>query len=347
MANVYDDIANEPYDDDFGGEHKGSGSGSVFYKYKVWNPDPKITYDNPDVPPEQRVSRTPGVVMATSRKAGGKWERSVEIVPTVRAVILYNSSGREVKVLEKGKPCIKCSSHDGIHPSMKIREPFCRDATADDIATLISGWSDMNQAKIEARVKEVTEGGKLSMCSIKTATGFIPLCPHAKKNPRTGAKAICKQHVTVKCWDVERQREFTMTLTGSSMDNGPKFISPFYEFYNFLRQHGKEVDGKKRGLPSFAFEVEMSSMTQGPYYLLNVKNYQPIVDAEVRGEMKRKAEAAREGYLKGSMYVPKEEYEKSRASAPAAPPVAPSAPPPVTIRTEPTAPSFDDDDIPF
>ena len=338
----------DDYDDDFTGEFKGKASGPYLgHKYKVWNLNPQWKSDPQvaDSPKSQPI--TPGIVMKTMKKDGSQWSHTEEIVPVVRAVILFNSSGRQVETREKGKMVIKCSSHDGVHPSMNVKEPFCRDATAADIATLVGNWREMDQAKIEAKVQEVTDGGKLSFCSIKTNSGFITLCPHAKKDPRTGAKAICKQHVFVKAYDLDREREFTMQLTGSSIDTGPKFISPFYEFFDWMRnQPLVTVNGQGRQAPCFVYEVELASMASGAFYLLNVKNYKRLPE-EKWGTMKSMAYAAKDAYQKSSMRLSKEEYDKTRKPAvPANKPEAPAVTAPV-VNTTVNSVSFDDDDIPF
>lgn len=349
---IIDQIGSEEYDRDASGplnygasSQTAYDSNRTYYKYKVWNPNPQ----------KPTTDKTPGIVcraIATTKKGDGTFEKSSTqtIAQTVRAVILFTSAGRQ---LARGKDKnfqIVCSSHDGATPSIRIDEPLCRKTTAKDVAAVISTWKGFDKAKVDAKVTEVTQGSdKLAICGMKAAGGFISLCPFARKDPVTGTQGACKQHIFVRAYDIDAKREFTMELTGGSMAYG-KFIAPFHEFMRYLRTGGPLVDGKPKGLPSYAFTVELSAVENKQFFILNVKNWKPIAQAENREEMKKMALAAKEAYEKQALRLSKAAYDAAKkANAPKE--AAPAAVvPPSLVAAAPVKQeevSFEDDDIPF
>lgn len=296
--------------------------------YKVWNPNPT-----------EKGDATPGIVMTTVEVKGDEKIKHKEVVDSVKAVILYQSPGRKL-ARGTGKTFqVACQSHDGLRPSLRVEAPLCRKLTAEDVASVFSQWKGYDQARVSAKVQEVTEHtGKLQFCSLKTNDGFIRLCPYAKKDPDTGRAGACKEHIFVHCYDLEREREFKMELTGRSIERG-NFTSPFHEFFKGLREQGPVINGKPRGLPCFAFSVTMSSAPSGGFFYLNVTNPTPIESAEERSRYKVKAEKAREAYEKDAHRLSQAEYDKLKSAR--------------TVEKGNTQPSpqqtvaFDEDDINF
>lgn len=315
---IYNEIGAEEYGNDAQGPfeyraERGQNGPITMYSVKVWNPNPQKL----DVP------KTPGLVITTKRKEGGKWTNEKENVDTIKAVILFSSPGRKLeKGVGKDHQTI-CSSHcvsksEGEQfakqiPSLRIKEPLCRKASAQDVAGIFSQWKNYDEAKVNAAVTEVTEGGKLQVCGIRMDGGFATLCPFAKKDPITGQKAACKPHIFVRAYDVERKREFTMELTGQSIDYSNRFVAPYHEFFKFIRSAGPVENGKNKGLPSYAFVVTLSALQVGQYYILNINKWVPIAKAENRQEMKEKARLAAEAYEKAAHRLSKEDYDKIKA----------------------------------
>lgn len=314
-------------------------------KYKIWNPNPS----NPTAPP------TPGVVMDVPKLVGrdpqGKslFEYNKEIVQSVSCVILFASHGRKLATGKGAQHRIVCQSHDGHGPSVRIAEPLCRRTTSEDVANVLAQWKGYDKAKIEGVVGELTQGcGKLQFCGIKKNTGeTIPLCPFARRDAITGQSAACKPHIHVSAYDIDNKREFEMTLTGSSIANNQKFISPFYEFFKFLRNQGPIVDGKQAGEPNFAYSVTLSAIKDGAYYLLGISNYTPL-DAETRSAMRERAIAARESYEKFAHWVPGAKVIQAASQQPVSVP-APQPQPSAHFQQLPekTKADWDGDDIPF
>lgn len=361
---IYNEIGAEEYGNDSQGPfeyraERGAQGPVTLYSVKVWNPNPQKL----DAP------KTPGLVITTKRKDGGKWTSEKENVDTIKAVILFSSPGRKLeKGVGKDHQTI-CSSHcvsktEGDQfakqiPSLRIKEPLCRKATAQDVAGIFSQWKNYDDAKVNAAVSEVTEGGKLQVCGIRMDGGFATLCPFAKKDPITGQKAACKPHIYVKAYDIERKREFTMELTGQSIDYSSRFVAPYHEFFKFIRSAGPVENGKNKGLPSYAFVVTLSALQVGQYYILNINKWVPIVKAENRLEMKEKARVAAEAYEKAAHRLSKEDYDKMKGQKTDTskgvqqdkqqPPTPKAEPATVTVAAStPASPvSFDDDDINF
>ena len=298
--------------------------------YKVWNPNPQ----RPEITP------TPGIVMTTTRKVGEEKEKQSEVVQTVKAVILYRSHARQKSRGSGTSFRIECESHgynldetgDKMRPSLRVQQPLCRKVTAQDVAQVFSQWKGFDQAKVDAKVKEVTDGtGNLQVCGLKTSEGgFIPLCPKAKWD-EDGNKPSCKPLLHIDCYDIERNRPFEMRLTGKSISNDKRFVSPFAEFFKFLRIQGE------KGAPCFEYEVELSASKDGAYYYLNISKIKRIEDEGERVRMEHMALDARDAWHKKAAWVTKEQYEAQKAAGGAK-----------TTEQEPEKPvSFEDDDIPF
>lgn len=317
--------------------------------YKVWNKNPK--WDEAKQGPQPM---TPGMLMITQN--GEEKER--EHTEKVQAVILYTSQGRRLETGMGKNFRVLCQSHDGINPSVRIDEPLCRQAKTSDLVRIMSKWKGMDQAKIDARIKELTDdSGSLQVCGLKVANGAIELCPFARRNELTNKKGDCTPHIYVQAFDIKRKRLFKMELTGKAIYNS-NFISPYHEFFKYLRQAGPKGDG----LPCYAFVVDLSSATDGSTNYLNITNWRPIENAANRNEMKELAIKAKDGYLTAASRLSKEAYEKAKglkevekkASAPAQADTSKAELPrtdekPVAqVPAPPSAPvSFEDDDIPF
>lgn len=325
---INSDISDDEYVEDLGGVYEygnrpnhGAIRGFAA-NYKIWNANPEY----PD------ADKTPGVVMTTKEYKGkdekgeAVYEKKVEVVESVRAIILFSSAGRELGRGRKASFRVVCSSHDGEHPSLRIDQPLCGKATSEDVAKIISQWKGYDEAKINAKVKEVTEGGKLAVCGLKAKSGHIMLCPYARKDPDTGQFGGCKSHIYVRGYDLDREREFDLKLTGASIDNG-QFIAPYHQFFMYLAATGKEVSGRKVGLPCYFFEVKLSALPRKAFFLANVSDYTPVRDKPLREKMKGMAEAAKERYLKQAARLSKEAYDKAKGEQKRIEPVIVSEPP--------------------
>jgi hypothetical protein len=315
--------------------------------YKVWNPNPK----NPGQPV------TPGVVMVSVTGRGAEKVKSEERTDKVRAIILFRSAGRMLAGGEGKNFNVQCQSHGYItddtgkkmRPSLKIQQPLCRDATAQDVAQIFSQWKGFDQAKIDAKVAEVTEGtGCLQVCGLKAADGsLIALCPSARwtKVGRRNIAPACQPREFIHAYDLDRKREFKMELGGQSIKNDQKYVSPLFQFYAWIRAQGKEA-------VSFQYEVEISPLQNGAFYVVNVANPQKI-DEALLAEIEPRAHDAKDRYLRQASWLPKEEYERRKAQAGGGDDKSPQS---ITSRPvqQPELPpalqkpvSFDDDDIPF
>lgn len=301
------------FDSDFGGEEirRGPSGPSTFVRVKVWNPQV-----NPD--PKNPQPETPGLVINKTVRQGETKTTTKEVAQTVRAVILYKSRARQVKGNIKSGWQPLCQSHDGIRPSARVDSPFCRQATAADVTQGISSWKGYDQVKITTTVGKLTDGTQqLQFCGLaKEQGGAIPLCPFAKTHPLTGAKAACQQSLNVIAYDLDRETNFTMELTGRAIADGggkDKLVSPFFAFMSFLSQQKH---------PCFAYEVALSYTQEGKYYSLNVTDYKPIPDVDKRTELRAKAVEARDAYEKGAQRLSKEAYKAANPqSAPKPAPV--------------------------
>ncbi len=310
--------------------------------YAVWNPNPK----NPGSPV------TPGIKMTVVTGEGDDRKYATEVTESLNAVILFRSVGRSIKG-DKGR--IVCQSHgtvlddkgDKLRPSLRITQPQCRNATAQDVAQVFAKWKGFDQAKIDAKVEEVTDGtGCLQVCGLKGKDGrMIPLCPSAQWGEYRGKKIKpdCQPNIFVHGYDLDRNREFKMELTGNSIRNDERFRAPFFEFFKHLRTTDAAC---------FQWRVKLSGLKNGDtaFYVLNVTDFHALGESEVK-KMEQMALDARERYIRQASWLSKEAYDAQRKQAGATgttnatdvgagdTPKAPSSPPaPV---------SFDDDDIPF
>ena len=250
---------------------------------------------------------------------------TLSMVPEVRAVVLFAVDGRVARGV-KGIP--SCQSFDGIRPAPRIETPKCQKADATTVAAVLSQWKGYDQAKITETVSSLTEGSAcLQFCSIKSRTGFIPICPAARKDDQ-GRPATCKAIVTLYAYDLTTQQEFEMELAGSSIRDYPT-LSPYLSFRKFVSE-------KKH--PTFGYEVTLYPEEDGNYYRLGVKDFTPITDKELLLKMKTLAYAAKESHEKRASWVPSE--RRDIVEVPKAAPL-PSKP---ILDAEV---NFDDDEIPF
>lgn len=338
-------------------EENGEFVGSFKYSEKR-TPMAKISYSVWNPPLAGDVADEPGIVMRVNQKVGDKWETSKEKVPSVNAVILFATPARDFTKIRAGaKPEQLCHSHDGQHPSAKIDSPLCRKATASDVVQIISKFKGYDAAKIESVSHELTQGtGQLQMCGLKTANGFINICPYAKKDPVTGAKPGCKEQMYVAGYDLDRSRQFIMELTGKSIRMGETFTAPIHDFFKALRKLGPAgEDGRAKGLPCYAVKVKLAPAKDGRFYYLDVALDSHITEAEELTNMQFMAHDALDRYHKAAMRLSKEAFEASRkekmqakeGQGPAVP-VQPTPEPPKVIQASPKkAVSFEEDDIPF
>ncbi len=286
-------IADEPFDAKFSGgdSYSEKPAGSFPMKYKIWN-------DNPFKPaPEEKHSELIGIHMRRRVKDGEKYKWESERTDKIRAVILFSEPGRTLRNKE-GQ--VVCSSHNGHKPSASIADPKCRALTAADVARQLEKWKRYDAARVTATVEQLTEGsGHLQFCglAIKSSPEPIVLCPfgRTRKDEITGASipAVCKGHWFVHAYDMDHSREFQMYLTGKSMYYSDKWMAPIHKFYAWLADQGPVTpDGKKKGVPSYAFVVELTAPKSEKSYYLNVEVIDAISDFHVRSDMKRRAEEA-------------------------------------------------------
>ncbi len=300
----------------------------TYYKYKVWNANPQ----KPDAP------RTPGIVMVSETGRGEDRVKEVEVVDSVRAVILFKSTGREL-ARGSGKAFrTVCSSFGGDAPSAGIDKPLCKKANAQDLAQIFSQWKGFDQAKVDAKIAEVTdETGHLKICGLKTKDGHINLCPFARKDPDTGQAGACKSHVYLLCYDLDRKREFTMQLGSKNTWSGEKYTSPILSFY-------KEVHKGDRD--SYEYEVELLPELNGSNFILGVKKLNEITEQHELDNLHARAVNAAESYRKRQERLSKAAYEAQKQNSE---PVATKAAPVkvVPASKKEVADPFFDDDIPF
>lgn len=306
-------IENDGFSGDMNYEKRENSFAPQPPKYKIWNSNPKF------VPTEAtpKEPRTPGMVMTDVKGQGDAKVKSYELVPSVRAVILYSSQARQLGSGMGKNFSVKCQSHDGVRPSLRIDQPLCGATTAQDVAQILATWKGLDQAKIDANIKELTNGsGKLQVCGLKLSNGGVAaMCKYARKDPVTGNAGPCKPRRFIHAYDIDRKREFTMEISGKSDMFGQKFISPYHEFVKHIRTAGPVgQDGKSSPLPYFAFSVELSPAQDGAFYYLNVSKYVRLSDEETVA-MKEKAFEARESYQRAANRVSKETYEKNAKAA--------------------------------
>jgi len=271
-------------------------------RYRVNNRNPFNPASNEGFVPGIKMT-----VVTGTKDARVKQEDTVE---RVQAVILYSSHGRKLETGSGASFRTVCQSHDGSVPSVRVDAPLCRQATSNDLVRILSKWKGYDAAKIDAKIKEITDGeGKLTVCGLKSASGGIPLCPFATKNPVTGKKGDCTPHFYVQAYDIKLKRQFQMELTGKAMWESKTFVAPIHQFFQFLRSQGKD----KVGLPCYAFVVDLTAVSDDKYYYLGVSNWRPISDVNNRNEMKQLAMLAKSNYEKQATRLSKEAYEKARA----------------------------------
>ena len=313
--NILDEVSAEGYDEaqtPFGSTGKTMKSFTKYPKVKVWNPDPS----------KPGAERTPGLVVSTptmtGRTAEGKeiytWDKI--IVPTVKAVLLYATPARRLATGQGAQHRTVCQSHDGHVPSLRIDKPLCQRATSEDVAAILSQWKGFDKAKLEERIQEVTLGSnKLSFCGLKKSNGdTIPLCPLARKDSITGQQGACRPHIYIKAYDLGNNREFEMELTGSSIRNDARYISPFHEFFKYIRSAGKPVDGRPTGLPYYIFEVDLTAQPNNQYFVLGVSGAKILESSDLRADMKARALTAEEDYQRSASFMSKEAFKKVAAA---------------------------------
>ncbi len=236
----------------------------------------------------------------TKQEDGTKtYEKDFKTVPEVRAVLLYWSPMRTLRKGKKGE--VRCSSHDGVVPSVGIDDPLCRLTTAEDLVQIFSKWKNFDQTKIDAKLEAVTENGKLTVCGIDTGKGCIRLCPFSKKDPNTGAPPACKESVVLFGYDVDRELVFRMELTGKSMRNDANFVSPFFAFLEQAHSAGKSL---------FNYMVTLKPAENDKYWYLDIADVMPIAGPEMAAEMEKQAEETRERFEKLASRLSKEAYER-------------------------------------
>lgn len=350
-------------------------------KYKVWNRDPANTYCFGEPPEGSGMTKlTPGIAMITSTGTTKENRvRHTELVEKVRAVVLFKTEARKLATGSGKFHRTLCQSHDGVRPSLRIEQPFCRKASASDVAQVFGQWKNYDKAKIDGAVEKVTDGTEqLQMCAMKAANGTISLCPQARRDPITGKAGPCKPSIYLHCYDIDRKREFTLDLGGKSIWHSD-FIAPVHEFFKFLHTSAPKVKGQPhKRLDCYAFTVELTSAVDGAYYYLKVKKWTPIVNAENRADMRARALKAKKSYERMASWVPTKQLPQGspgQASPPNTPvavtqeknpfdaPVTPTLiqpPAPVVAAVPLVAPevvvtreqreevvSFEEDDIPF
>lgn len=272
-------------------------------RYSVWNPNPQ----------DLNAKKTPGIVI--TKKSGNIKTR--EIVDKVRAVILYSSPTRQLGRGSGDNFKVVCQSHDGVEPSLRVAEPLCRRVNAQDIARVFSNWKGYDEARVHAQVDEVTRGGtNLQVCGLKGATGLITLCPFGKKDEVTGQAAACKQMMFVHALDLDRGLEFAMSLKGGSLSYTEKYVAPLHIFFKLLRDQEVVENGVKRGVPCHAYEVTLSALPSGNYYVLNVSDYKYIEDENERNKLHEKALEARNRYLASAFWTPEKNPAKQEPKFP-------------------------------
>lgn len=250
----------------------------AYYKYKIWNNNVK----NPTPTP------TPGVVMIKSVKgADGQYTKTQEIAQSVNAVLLYSSMARNLSTGMGKNFRSLCSSDDGITPSLKVSKPLCSSLTAEALAETLSQWKGFDKAKVDAKLEELTQGGKLKVCGLKTATGSITLCPYGRKNPVTGKKGDCEPLQKLFLYDLDRKRTFTMDLSGSSI----RFFEDKVADYHLFMQHVSRMQAS-----CFNFSFTLAPKDEKGYYSTGFSNYIQL-DEAVSEKMKELAFKARDRYI--------------------------------------------------
>lgn len=268
-------------------------------RYKVWNNSVK----------EPVAIPTPGIVMSTRKKIGdtkpATYETTTALVDKIEAVILFGTPSRTNSVQKDGKFKITCQAHDGIHPSARIAKPLCRSLTAGDLSTILLGWKGAEHAKVTAQVAELTNNtGFLQVCGMKGSSDVIPLCPFAKTSKDADGnilrKASCKKQLHIGAWDLTHNREFSMDLTGLSLESR-EFIAPIHEFFKLTRKFNAP-DGSPASC--FMFKVVLSLAPKEKFFYLNVTDIKPITDAAEIEKFKQLSDKARDNYERESVFVP-------------------------------------------
>lgn len=217
------------------------------YKYKVLNAAPGSQLSE-----DQKGKLALNTEIVT--RDNGKYSKhnTIEIVDSVRAVILFTSHLRALGRGAGQNYRTVCESNDGESPSLRVEKPLCRQTKAEDLVQIFKNWKGYDEAKITAKIGQVTEGGTLKVCGIPVPGGFIDLCPFSNKvkNPITGQAGPCVQKIRLYGYDTQRDRMFTMDLTGNSIVYNLKYKAPFHEFTAMCAKEDK---------PFTDFEVTLTS----------------------------------------------------------------------------------------
>lgn len=257
--------------------------------YRLLNPSPNST-------DEERAEFKPGIKIGE------------EVVNELKCVVLFVADGRRLKRKIDGKHQTTCMSFDGESPAPRIKEPECQKLTTEGLVNIISKFRGYDKAKIESKVKELTEDSpSLKFCSIKTARDFIPLCPKARFNEDAGVMGPCKAVVSLYAYDIKRKQVFRMELSGKSIRNDKKFQSPLASYRKFIGQQRVNY---------FSFVVTLAPVKDGGYYYLDFKDYMPIAKPENREEMKQLAVEQREGFERMVSWAPGQNAEVQAPVAP-------------------------------
>lgn len=234
-----------------------------FWTYKVYNGD------SIGCPLPEKAQ----LVMKTKEKK--------EYVDSVKAVILFMVNTRKLALGKGANFRVACESHNGYVPSLRIKAPICRNTKAEDVAATIGKWKNFTKAKVDAAVQELTEGtGCLQKCGLRKEDGsVIRICPASKSN--LGQPAPCKERVLVRCWDLERNRPFDLELSGPSVGNDKRFVSPLFEFI-----------GKLGDKEPYQYDITFSAKLHEKFYILNVG----AVACEDSAQVQERAKRAEENY---------------------------------------------------
>lgn len=281
--------------------------------YRVANRDPNKEYN-------EKNPFLPGIVIAKDQPP----------VESVHAVILFSNNARKWQKKVSGKMELACCSYDGLTPAPRIKEPACRKLDAAGVSAVLGKFRGYDEAKIQTTTNDLTEGtGKLQFCALRTKTGGIPICPKARYDEEEGKSGPCKPYVYAVGYDLERKTLFRMDISNSSLraQKGDKPASPFLQYRAWLAQNR---------LPYYAIGVKLSAVKDGQFYTLNVSDFAPVAELEVRHQLKQMADAAKESYGRTAAFVPMTEEEKAKREEEEK----------TKQKFQPPA-EFDDDDIPF
>lgn len=253
--------------DPFSGQPVREGRRAVSYLYKVWNNNPKAPSPEP----------TPGVIMVESELVSGAWVKRKEVTPSVRAVVLFGTPSR---ILKTNNGAAACLSKDGLRPLESLARKGCEAATSDDLVKIMSTWKGFDKTKVDSTVsKLLNDEGRLSFCALD---GKVPLCPQARRDPFSG-KVNCRSTYTLFGYDLERERQFKMELTGPSQyDNAKRYVAPIFDFM-------REVFKQKK--KCYELAVDISPLKKDDLYVVNFSNWSPV-DAGSVSLYEEKAKAA-------------------------------------------------------